>query len=109
LQTAQAILTLNAVVDNFGKAGGVYLSPLAPNEDETHRPANAQEMTELIKKMKGGGVKVLFVHGVNPLFELPKALGFESALGSVPQIISFATFPDETALQADYISPTSLA
>ena len=105
LQTAQAILTLNAVVDNFGKAGGVYLSPLSPNEDESHRPANAQEIAELVDKMKSGGVKVLFVHGVNPLFELPKALGFEDALASVPEIISFATFPDETALQSDYIFP----
>jgi anaerobic selenocysteine-containing dehydrogenase len=105
LQTAEAILTLNAVVDNFGKAGGVYLSPLLPNEDETHRPASAQEMAELVNKMKSGGVKVLFVHGVNPLFELPKVLGFEDALASVPQIISFATFPDETALQSDYIFP----
>ena len=26
-------------------------------------------------------------------------------LGSVPQVISFATFPDETALQSDYIFP----
>jgi anaerobic selenocysteine-containing dehydrogenase len=105
LQTAEAILTLNAVVDNFGKVGGVYLSPLSPNEDETHRPASAQEMAEMVNKMKSGGVKVLFVHGVNPLFELPKALGFEDALASVPQIISFATFPDETALQSDYIFP----
>ena len=105
LQTAEAILTLNAIVDNFGKAGGVYLSPLSPNEDETHRPASAQEMVELVDKMKSGGVKVLFVHGVNPVFELPRALGFEEALGSVPQVISFATFPDETALQSDYIFP----
>ena len=105
LQTAEAVLTLNAVVDNFGKAGGVFLSPLAPNEDETHRPASSQEMIELIEKMKGGGVKVLFVHGVNPAFELPRALGFEDALASVPQVISFATFPDETALQANYVFP----
>ena len=27
------------------------------------------------------------------------------ALKNVPQIISFATFPDETAVQADYIFP----
>jgi len=105
LQTAEAVLTLNALADNFGKPGGVSLSPLAPNEDETHRPASAQEMTELIGKMKSGGVKVLFAHGVNPLFELPESLGFADALASVPQVISFATFPDETALQADYIFP----
>jgi anaerobic selenocysteine-containing dehydrogenase len=47
----------------------------------------------------------LFIHGVNPVFELPKALGFEDALKSVPLVISFATFPNETAMQADYIFP----
>ena len=34
--------------------------------------------------MKSGGVKVLFVHGVNPVFELPKAIGFADALANVP-------------------------
>jgi anaerobic selenocysteine-containing dehydrogenase len=105
LQTAEAILTLNALADNLGKAGGVYLSPLSPNEDEYHRPASMQEMAEFIEKMRSGGVKVLFVHGVNPLFELPKSLGFAEALESVEQVISFAVFPDETALAADYIFP----
>jgi anaerobic selenocysteine-containing dehydrogenase len=42
---------------------------------------------------------------VNPVFELPKSLGFEEALQNVPLVISFATFPDETAVQADYIFP----
>ncbi len=105
LQTAQAVLILNALVDNFGKPGGVSLSPLAPNEDEYHRPASAQEMSEFVGRMKSGGIKVLFVHGVNPIFELPTSLGFADALAAVPQVISFGTFPDETALQADYIFP----
>ena len=105
LQTAQAVLAFNAEVGNFGRSGGVFLSPLAPNADEYHRPASPQEMTDLINKMKNGGIKVLFVHGVNPVFELPASLGFADAIKSVPQVISFATFPDETALQADYIFP----
>lgn len=105
LQTAEAILTLNALTENFGKPGGVYLSPLSPNEDENHRPASMQEMAELIEKMRSGGVKVLFVHGVNPLFELPKSLGFADALRSVETVISFAVFPDETALASDYVFP----
>ena len=105
LQTAEAVLALNALTDNFGKPGGVTISPLAPNEDAYHRPANAQEMVDFIKKMKSGGVKALFVHGVNPVFELPKEFGFTEALESVPQVISFATFPDETALASDYILP----
>jgi len=105
LQTAQAILAFNAEVGNFGRSGGIFLSPLSPNADEYHRPASPQEMVDLINKMKSGGIKVLFVHGVNPVFELPASLGFADAIKSVPQVISFATFPDETALQADYIFP----
>ena len=105
LSTAEAVLALNAQADNFGKAGGVSLSPLAPNQDSYHRPASVQEMTEFIAKMKNGGVKTLFVHGVNPVFELPASLGFADAFANVPQVISFATFPDETALASDYIFP----
>ena len=105
LQTAEAILAFNALMGNFGKSGGVSISPLSPNVDEYHRPASPQEMTDLIDKMKSGGIKVLFVHGVNPVFELPISLGFAKALESVPQVISFATFPDETAVHSDYIFP----
>lgn len=105
LATAEAVLALNAMMDNFGKPGGVSISPLAPNADTYHRPANGQEMQAFIEKMKSGGIKTLFIHGVNPIFELPKSLGFAEALASVPAVISFATFPDETALAADYIFP----
>jgi anaerobic selenocysteine-containing dehydrogenase len=105
LATAEAVLAFNALLDNFGKVGGVSISPLAPNQDAYHRPASAQEMTDFIAKMKSGAIKVLFVHGVNPVFELPKSLGFSEALASIPQVISFATFPDETALASDYIFP----
>ena len=55
--------------------------------------------------MRDGKIKVLFVHGINPVFELPAALGFEAALANVPLVISFASFPDETAEMADYIFP----
>ncbi|NTW12339.1 MAG: molybdopterin-dependent oxidoreductase, partial [Anaerolineales bacterium] len=105
LATAESVLALNAQMGNFGLPGGVFVSPLAPAQNEYHRPASAQEMTDFIAKMNNGGVKVLFIHGINPVFEMPKHLGFAEALESVPQVISFATFPDETALAADYIFP----
>jgi anaerobic selenocysteine-containing dehydrogenase len=62
-------------------------------------------MADFIAKMKSGEIKVLFIHGVNPLFEVPKAMGFAEALSSVDTVISFATFPDETALASDFIFP----
>jgi len=105
LETAEAVLALDALAGNFGRPGGVFISPIAPNTDAYHRPANLKEMAAFVEKMKAGEIKVLFVHGVNPVFELPKALGFENAMKSVPLVISFATFLDETAMQADYILP----
>ncbi len=105
LGAAEAVLALNALVGNFGQAGGVSFAPLSPTTDAYHRPASMQEMAAFVEKMNAGQVKVLFVHGVNPIFELPKALGFEAAMQKVPLVISFATFPDETAMQADYIFP----
>ena len=105
LQTAEAILTLNALTDNFGKAGGLFFSQLSPMEDAYHRPASLQEMADFVKQMNSGAIKTLFVHGVNPAFELPKSLGFSEALAKVGTVISFATFPDETAVAADYIFP----
>jgi len=105
LQTAEAVLALNAFAENFGKNGGVFVSPTAPLADQYHRPANLKEMSDFTNKLVSGDIKVLFIHGVNPVFELPRSLGFANALTSVPQVISFATFPDETAVSADYVFP----
>jgi anaerobic selenocysteine-containing dehydrogenase len=55
--------------------------------------------------MRSGEIKTLFIHGVNPGFELPKAAGFAGGLASVGTVISFATFADETAVASDYIFP----
>ena len=105
LAVAEAVLALNAIADNFGKPGGVFFSALAPNQKEYQRSASVKEMQEFTQKMADGKFKVLFVHGVNPIFELPASLDFKNALKGVEQVISFATFPDETALEADYVFP----
>nr|MBP8164967.1 molybdopterin-dependent oxidoreductase [Anaerolineales bacterium] len=105
LAVAEAVLALNAVADNFGKAGGVFFSGLAPSQTEYQRPASAMEMQDFIQNMTDGKYKVLFVHGVNPVFELPASSGFKAALKGVEQVISFASFPDETALEADFVFP----
>jgi anaerobic selenocysteine-containing dehydrogenase len=105
LATAESVLALNALVDNLGKPGGVFLPPMSPFQDEYHRPASIKEMQDFVQQMSDGKFKVLFVHGVNPAFELPASLDFAVASANVPQIISFATFPDETALLADYVFP----
>jgi anaerobic selenocysteine-containing dehydrogenase len=105
LAVAEAVLALNALADNLGKPGGMYLSTLAPDQSGYHRPASVKEMQDFVQKMAQGRFKVLFIHGVNPVFELPKSIDFQGALRGVEQVISFATFPDETTLEADFILP----
>ena len=105
LAVAEAVLALNAIADNFGKPGGVFFSALAPNQTEYQRPASVKEMQEFVQKMADGKFKVLFVHGVNPAFELPASSDFKNALKGVEQVISFSTFPDETALESDFVFP----
>ncbi len=98
-ETASAILALNATVYNFNQTGGVFLTPAkAPSE----RFADVQALFE---KMRSGAVKTLFIHGVNPLFDLPAALNAAEAFKRVETIVSFSSFPDETALASDYILP----
>jgi anaerobic selenocysteine-containing dehydrogenase len=105
LSTAEALLAFNAMTDIFGKPGGIFMSPLSPGQDAYHRPASAREMSDFISQMNSGAVSTLFVHGVNPVFEFPRSLGFETALANVDTVISFATFPDETAVASDYVLP----
>ena len=104
--SAQAILALNVLAGNLGKEGGIFITPsTGVNEDFYHPPASIKELAALVDRMSAGEIKVLFIHGVNPVFELPAELGFSKALDNVPQVISFSTTPNETAMQADFIFP----
>ena len=106
LEAGQAILLLNVVANNLGQPGGIYLTPTLPvNDSDPYLPNTLKDVESMIQSMKSGAIKVLFIHGVNPIYELPKSLGFSEAIAKVPTVISFASFPDETSEQADYIFP----
>ena len=110
LVTAQAILALNVLLNNLGRAGGVFLTPVPPVNEEISAGLNSFiEVNDLVQRMKTGKVKALFVHGINPVFELPASLGFENALSKVPTVISFSSFLDETAMLSDFIFPDHTA
>ncbi len=104
MEAARMILGLNVVADAVGKPGGVYLLPPSALEP-TAEAMPLKRIASLVGKMRQGKVKALFVHGVNPLFDLPAALGFAGAIQDVPLVVSFASFADETAMMADYILP----
>ncbi len=110
LEATQAVLALNAQAGNLGKSGGVFLSPdILVHPEFPSLPNSMVDIASLIYQMKAGAVKTLFIHGFNPVFELPAAAGFADGLAKVPQVISFSSFPDETSQQADYIFPDHTA
>ena len=107
LLAAESILALNAVTGNLGNSGGLFFLPKSPIYPTPPQEGmgSIEQINKLIKKMNQGQITVLFVHGVNPVYDLPKNSAFTEALQKVPLVISFTSFPDETTLQADYIFP----
>jgi anaerobic selenocysteine-containing dehydrogenase len=110
-ETLAAILSLNALLGNFGKPGGILPVPAGPLADlparAPGRPLN--EWQDLVARMNDGREQaVLVLGGANPVHGLPAALGFADALRKVPFVASFASFGDDTALLADLVLPSSL-
>jgi anaerobic selenocysteine-containing dehydrogenase len=102
-----AVMALNVIMRRLGREGGVFLpQELSSDVFSSHyRPSSFSELQDLINRMNTGNVEVLFVHGTNPVYDLPVWTGFAHALKNVTSIISFSSFVDETAAQADLILP----
>ena len=101
-----AVHALNVTMFRLGEHGGAFLSTTPVVSGFTPPPLSTfADVQQLIARMRAGDVQVLFVHGTNPVFELPAAAGFADALAEVPFVVSFGSFVDETASQADLILP----
>jgi len=97
--TCLAVNLLNYVVGNVGRT--VRFGPTAA----AGRVSTYREMRNLLQAIEKGAVSLLLLAGVNPLFTLPEGERLREALRKVPLVVSFATFPDETASAAHLILP----
>ncbi len=86
-----AVNLLNYVVGNVGRT--VQFGPNAA----AGKASSYSDMQKLIEAMEQEKVSVLLLAGVNPVFTLPEAGRFQAALKKVSLVVSFASFPDETA------------
>src|SRR5690606_16920110 len=68
------------------------------------RQGNTEEVVTLINDMKSGRVGALIMSGVNPVYTLPEASGFEEALKGVNLSVTFSTKEDETSTLTQYIA-----
>jgi anaerobic selenocysteine-containing dehydrogenase/Fe-S-cluster-containing dehydrogenase component len=63
-------------------------------------------MKSLTDAMLSGEVSLLLIDRANPVFNLPASWQFEKAIRTVPLVVSFSSFPDETAQFAHLLLPT---
>ena len=68
------------------------------------RSGNAAAVAALVKDMKAGKVGVLITAGVNPLYTLADAKGFEEGLGKVGLSVAFSMKEDETSSKTTYVA-----
>lgn len=105
---AEAIMALNVILQRLGRQGGVFLPQPVPAHQtfsNTTTPSSFDQIMELVEAMRRGLVDVLFVHGTNPVYELPPWVDFLRAMQKVPLVVSFSSIVDETAAYADLVLP----
>jgi anaerobic selenocysteine-containing dehydrogenase len=131
LHTRMAIHALNALAGNIGVPGGLLaqgelpLAPLPPiSADPVARRGVAQPrvdgageqqyllasdvpqvLPERILKRSPYPVNALFLFATNPLANHPAKEAFARALKTIPFIVSFSPFLDESSAMADLILP----
>ena len=66
----------------------------------------AKEMKGVVERMIRGEVDLLLLHNANPVFSLPASWNTLKAIKSVPFIVSFSPFLDETSEHAHLCLPT---
>ena len=103
-----AVYSLNRLVGNVGKPGGVTPNPPSPLADVPSAPASAsyEQWRSLAGDMNAGRVRALLVHGADPMYGLPEAVGLREASYKVPFIFSFSSWMDDTTAMADLVLPS---
>lgn len=96
-----AVQALNALAGS----SGLGFTPALPTALAAPGWSSYAEVQALVERMSAGQVRLLLVHGANPVYDLPPGSGIADALAQVETIISFNPLVDETSALADYILP----
>ncbi|MCG6911214.1 MAG: molybdopterin-dependent oxidoreductase [Deltaproteobacteria bacterium] len=131
LSEAMAVHTINALSGNINKEGGVVAVPPPAYAQWPDMEMDGTAQNGMVKnRVDGAGsdkfpmaasllnrfaagvaaaeaypVNVLLVSGANPVYTTPDADGFKKAVDNIPFVVSFSSYMDETAMQADLVLP----
>jgi len=99
--------------ESLGAVGTTVETPLASNHSGVdtagsydHIDAGYAGLTKLVDDLKGG-VDLLIVVGVNPLYDAPAALGFEAAMTKAKLVVTVDTLMTETGRKSHFLAPAS--
>ncbi len=107
VDTLIAVNALNYLVGNLGVEGGLVFNPEpVVGGSSNSRQTSYQAMLELAEDARQGRIEVLIVNQSDPVFTLPAAAEFKTALAEIPLIVSLSSFMDETTAMADLILPS---
>lgn len=93
------------IVNYINHLLGNYGSTVLINSPSYQRDGNDAALESLLSEMEAGKVSALFIHDVNPVYELGIGERFATAIKKVPLVVSFAERIDETAEHAHFVCP----
>ncbi len=106
-QNAFAIIALNALkgFNGYGKIKGKSFSELMQNDSKKNSEATSADL--ITRLQSGKRLEALLISGSNFVFNNPNAESLKKQLGTIPFIVSFSSFVDETSTFANLIIPDS--
>ncbi len=100
---AMAAMLLNVLLGNIGTT--IESSGEMPVKGLAAKPASSRAVVDFIKDVDAGKFDAVVIHGANPVFTAPKALGVAEKLAKAPFKVALTMFMDETAALADVVLP----
>lgn len=110
LRVSLLVHSLNALLGNFEKDGGIKFSRKIP-----YKKFSEPKLDSIAKRFKDlefienpdfdNPPEALFIYYTNPVYKYPDTETITSFLLKTPLVVSFSPYMDETSLFADYILP----
>lgn len=95
----QALANLaNQLLESYG-------ATIELDRPSRQRAGDDRALAALRRELEAGQVAALFVHGVNPVFDLPDGARLGEALRRIPLVVSLSGRWDETARLAHHVCP----
>ncbi len=69
--------------------------------------SSLEEWKTLVAGMNSGNVAVVVHLGTNPVYHLPKSVGYADALAKVPTVVTLSQTESETSAASDWVLPTN--